>query len=261
MEESMEIVKNGKLRRLAAASATVALLAAALPALSEPSGGDQIPVSVPLPPPLVWAPCEVNPAHDCAMLSVPLNYANLAEGFIELPVPRRGASGPGQFLGPMVMNFGGPAFPSGSALAGAGDENFTCEMLEFYDLVAIDARGTTNNVICFDSSQLGEYWETNHFARSTAALNHLLDLERAANQRCLQHDPSLVRHMSSAESIRDLESLRLALGVNQFTFFGISYGTFFGNRYATLYPGRIRAMVLDAVVDHGISDRRSPATS
>jgi pimeloyl-ACP methyl ester carboxylesterase len=127
-------------------------------------------------------------------------------------------------------------------------------MLEFYDLVAVDARGTTTNVICFDSSQLAQYWETNHFARSTAELNHLLELERAANARCLQHDPSLVRHMSSAESIRDLESLRLALGVNQFTFFGISYGTFFGNRYATLYPGRIRAMVLDAVVDHGISD-------
>lgn len=251
----MEIVKNGKLRRLATASATVALLVTALPALGdEASGGNQIPVNVPPPPPLVWAPCEVNPAHDCAMLAVPLNYANLSEGFIELPVARRRASGPGQSLGPMVMNFGGPAFPSGSALAGAGDENFTSEMLEFYDLVAVDARGTTNNVICFDSSQLGEYWETNHFARSTAELNHLLDLERAANQRCLQHDPSLVRHMSTAESVRDLESLRLALGVNQFTFFGISYGTFFGNRYATLYPGRIRAMVLDAVVDHGITD-------
>ena len=147
-----------------------------------------------------------------------MNYANLSEGFIELPVARRRASGPGQFLGPMVMNFGGPAFPSGSALAGAGDENFTAEMLELYDLVAIDARGTTNNIICFDSSQLAEYWETNHFTRSTAELNHILDLERAANQRCLQHDPSIVRHMSTAESIRDLESLRLALGVNQFTF-------------------------------------------
>jgi pimeloyl-ACP methyl ester carboxylesterase len=255
MEDSMEIVKNGKMQRLATASAAVALLATAFPALSdEQSGGNQVPVNVPPPPPLVWAPCAANPARDCAVLRVPLNYANLSEGFIELPVARRRASGPGQFLGPMVMNFGGPAFPSGSAMAGAGDENFTAEMRDLYDLVAIDARGTTNTIICFDSSQLAEYWETNRFARTTAELNHMLDLERAANQRCLQHDPSLVRHMSTAESIRDLESLRLALGVNQFTFYGISYGTFFGNRYATLYPGRIRAMVLDAVVDHGISD-------
>ena len=251
----MEIFSNGKMRRLATASATVAVLATTLPAHGEtPSGGTQLPVNVPTPPPLVWAPCEVDPAHDCAVLTVPLNYANLAEGFIDLPVARRRASGPGQLLGPLVLNFGGPAFPSGSALAGAGDENFTPEMLELYDLVAVDARGTTNNITCFDSSQLKEYWETNHFTRTSAELNHALDLERAANQRCLQDDPSLVRHMSTAEDIRDLESLRLALGANQFSFFGISYGTFFGNRYATLYPGHIRAMVLDAVVDHGSTD-------
>jgi pimeloyl-ACP methyl ester carboxylesterase len=232
-----------------------ALLATTLPALGdESSSGNQIPVNVPTPPPLVWSPCAANPENECASLSVPLNYANLADGYIELPVARRRASGPGQFLGPLIFNFGGPAFPSGSALAGAGPENFTSEMLELYDIVAIDARGTTDNVICFDSDQLGEYWQTNHFTRTTAELDHLLALERAANQRCLQHDASLVRHMSTAESVRDLESLRLALGVNQFSMYGISYGTFFGNRYAALYPGRIRAMVLDAVVDHGITD-------
>src|SRR5688500_16516707 len=150
MEDSMEIVKNGKMLRVATASAAVALLATAFPALSdEPSGGNQIPVNVPPPPPLVWAPCAANPARDCAVLRVPLNYANRSEGFVELPVARRRASGAGQFLGSMVMNFGGPAFPSGSAMAGAGDENFTAEMRDLYDLVAIDARGTTNTIICF----------------------------------------------------------------------------------------------------------------
>src|SRR5687767_8242254 len=147
MEDSMEIVKNGKMRRLATASAVVALLATAFPALSdEPSGGNQIPVNVPTPPPLVWAPCAANPARDCAVLRVPLNYANSAEGFIELPVARRRATGSGQFLGQLVLNFGGPAAPSGTLLSGAGDGNFTAEMRDLYDLVAIDARGTTNNI-------------------------------------------------------------------------------------------------------------------
>jgi pimeloyl-ACP methyl ester carboxylesterase len=244
----MEILTNGRMRFIATASAATALLTIAPPASSSGS----LPVNVPTPPPLVWEQCELNPARECAMLTVPLNYANLAEGFIELPVARRRADGAS--FGPLVMNFGGPVSAGAFLLEGAGDENFTQEMLELYDLVAVNARGMTNGITCFDSQSQGEYWLTNHFSRTPAQLNHLLSLERAANERCLQDDPPTARHMSTAESVRDMESLRLAMGVNQISFFGISYGTFFGNRYAALYPGRVRAMVLDAVVDHGISD-------
>jgi pimeloyl-ACP methyl ester carboxylesterase len=244
----MEILMSGNMRRVATISVATALLATALPASSNGS----LPVNVPTPPPLVWEQCESNPARECAMLRVPLNYANLAEGFIELPVARRRANGTS--FGPLVMNFGGPVSAGASLLEIAGDENFTHEMLEFYDMVAVNARGMTNGITCFDSQTQGEYWLTNHFSRSSAQLNQLLALERAANERCLQDDPPTARNMSSAASIRDMESLRLAMGVNQISFFGISYGTFFGNRYAALYPGRVRAMVLDAVVDHGISD-------
>jgi pimeloyl-ACP methyl ester carboxylesterase len=41
----------------------------------------------------------------------------------------------------------------------------------------------------------------------------------------------------------------LALGAPQLSFFGQSYGTFLGLAYAQAYPRRVRAMVLDGVVD------------
>lgn len=252
----MEICNNGKMQHAATASAAVALLLASLPALSdESSGGTTLPINVPTPPPLVWGACEFNPERECATLRVPLNYANLSEGYIELPVARRRATT--DSLGPLVINFGGPV---SSAAFGVEDSDasleatFTPEVVARYDIIGLNARGMTDGILCLTSETAEEYWQTNHFSRSSAELNHLLALERAANQHCLSDDPATVRHMSSAESIRDMESLRLALGVNQFAFFGLSYGTFFGNRYAALYPGRIKAMVLDATVDHSITD-------
>jgi pimeloyl-ACP methyl ester carboxylesterase len=155
------------------------------------------------------------------------------------------------------MNFGGPVSAAAFAIQGSDEELAVFvppEVMERYDLIGLNARGMTEGIDCFDEQTAQEYWQTNHFTRTKAELDHLLQLEEAANQRCLENNQPVIRHMSSAESIRDLESLRLAMGVNQFSFFGLSYGTFHGNRYAALYPGRIKAMVLDAVVDHSITD-------
>src|SRR5205823_3352573 len=57
----------------------------------------------------------------------------------------------------------------------------------------------------------------------------------------------------------DLDRLRQAVGDAQLTYLGTSYGTYLGETYANLFPDRIRAMVLDGVinppsytsVDHG----------
>nr|BFE76975.1 hypothetical protein GCM10020092_102760 [Actinoplanes digitatis] len=49
--------------------------------------------------------------------------------------------------------------------------------------------------------------------------------------------------------MRDMESLRTALGAEQINFYGYSYGTYIGQVYATQYPQRVRRMVLDGVVN------------
>ena len=59
----------------------------------------------------------------------------------------------------------------------------------------------------------------------------------------------MLRHLSSADSARDLDYLRRALHETRLTYFGWSYGTFLGQVYANLFPRHVRAMVLDGVVD------------
>ena len=50
---------------------------------------------------------------------------------------------------------------------------------------------------------------------------------------------------------RDLDLLRAAVGDRKLTFLGLSYGTFLGTVYADLFPHRVRALVLDGVLDAG----------
>ncbi|MFF3643639.1 alpha/beta hydrolase [Streptomyces sp. NPDC002564] len=51
--------------------------------------------------------------------------------------------------------------------------------------------------------------------------------------------------------------LRAALGERELTFHGSSYGTLLGAQYAETYPRRVRAMVLESVMDHSVPTTRA----
>jgi pimeloyl-ACP methyl ester carboxylesterase len=57
-------------------------------------------------------------------------------------------------------------------------------------------------------------------------------------------------HVDTLSVVRDVEAIRSALGEDKINFYGASYGTLLGAEYAQRYPERIRAMVLDSVMDH-----------
>ncbi|KAA5831198.1 alpha/beta hydrolase [Saccharopolyspora hirsuta] len=52
---------------------------------------------------------------------------------------------------------------------------------------------------------------------------------------------------------RDIDAVRRALGEEQLSLYGISYGTLVGQMYAENFPDRVRALVLDSVMDHSLS--------
>jgi pimeloyl-ACP methyl ester carboxylesterase len=58
------------------------------------------------------------------------------------------------------------------------------------------------------------------------------------------------RYYATAETVADLEDLRVALGVRRLTLDGVSYGTFVAERYALQYPTHVARLVLDSVVPH-----------
>ena len=63
------------------------------------------------------------------------------------------------------------------------------------------------------------------------------------------------RRYTTPESVEDVEAIRVALGVERLTLFGISYGTELALAYARAHPDRVERMILDSVVD---PDDRDP---
>jgi pimeloyl-ACP methyl ester carboxylesterase len=71
---------------------------------------------------------------------------------------------------------------------------------------------------------------------------------RGLGCRCAARAGRLLRHVSTADTARDLDRLRQAVGASQLTYWGLSYGTILGATYVNLFPSRVRAVVLDGDV-------------
>ena len=60
---------------------------------------------------------------------------------------------------------------------------------------------------------------------------------------------AIIDHMATADVARDMDRLRAAVGDAQLTYAGVSYGSYLGVTYANLFPDRVRAVVVDGVLD------------
>jgi pimeloyl-ACP methyl ester carboxylesterase len=172
---------------------------------------------------------------------------------ITLAVIRQRASRPRERLGTLFFNPGGPGVsgidsvkdPLVSGLldqAGGGR----------FDVVSWDTRGSgaSMHVRCFrDERSARRFWGGLTVSTTAAASRGYLGKAIAYARRCGQLSGSLLSHISTADTARDLDYLRSLLHQRQLTYIGWSYGTFLGQTYANMFPHRVRAMVLDGVVD------------
>jgi hypothetical protein len=67
-------------------------------------------------------------------------------------------------------------------------------------------------------------------------------------ERCRQTSGDLFPYVTTANTARDMEQLRLALGESKISYLGYSYGTALGAAYASLYPNKTDRFVLDSSV-------------
>jgi pimeloyl-ACP methyl ester carboxylesterase len=208
-------------------------------------------------PRLRWSPChaEADPRLQCATLSVPLDHDRRFGPTIEIAVIRLPASDPARKIGSLFLNPGGPGTSGvdmviGAATKGAG--SFTSEVTARFDLVGFDPRGihASTPLLCFESFRDAlsvvpavPFPDT---AEDEAAFERA---DRALNRACQRRAGPIVDHMATANVARDLDLLRAAVGDQQLTYAGYSYGSLLGITYANLFPERVRALVLDGVVD------------
>ncbi|MFJ4817672.1 alpha/beta hydrolase [Streptomyces sp. NPDC088801] len=206
--------------------------------------------------PLRWAPCDdpARPGAECATLSVPVDWAYPGGPRLQLAVARRKASDPGARVGSMVFGPGGPG-DSGVRMVVDRISRFSPEVRRRFDIVSFDPRGVggSNPVTC-SSGLLAE--RPSPELRSQADFDATMAYNRRLRADCRARTGPVFDHLDTARTVRDVDALRAALGERKLTFHGSSYGTVLGAQYAEAYPRRVRAMVLESVMDHSVAATR-----
>ncbi len=175
---------------------------------------------------LPWASCT--PAgFECATLPVPLDRTGATAGTIPLAATRRPAATPASTA--VVALAGGPgqaALPIASAFA-----KDLAPLLGAADLLVFDQRGTgkSNPLRC-------------------AALDSPSTSLSRALTRCAEQLGPARAFFTTAQSVEDIEALRVAGGYAKLVIYGVSYGTKVALAYAAAHPATTQALILDSVV-------------
>jgi pimeloyl-ACP methyl ester carboxylesterase len=242
---------TGSRFRLLAAAVAAAVSFALVPALGAATAGASVP-AIPAPR-IAWQACPAGspPAQaggfTCATVLVPLDYQDPAGPQIKLAVVRHAATGPVR-RGVIFINPGGPG-GAGTSQIPAWIGFMPSVLLRDYDIVSWDPRGVGEStaVQCFSSfaaeaAFLGPYAD---FPATTSQQAGFIRRWAAFGKICAARNGTLLQHVSTADTARDLDVLRRALGQQKLNYIGLSYGTYLGATYANLFPRHVGRLVLD----------------
>ncbi|MFI5936598.1 alpha/beta hydrolase [Actinoplanes sp. NPDC051494] len=216
-----------------------------------------LPAAVPGPasagPSLSWKPCKEDRTAQCATLKVPVDWANPYGPAASVALARRPATDPGSRIGTLVVNPGGPG-GSGVDFALDGTYFFSAALRRRFDIVGFDPRGVSRStpVVCSATLLAAGPPPLISAARGYAA-NVSYNRRLAAD--CARRTGPVYGHLDTLSVVQDMDAIRAALGERTISFYGASYGTLLGEQYAERFPERVRALVLDSVMDHSVSTR------
>ncbi|MGH9272430.1 MAG: alpha/beta hydrolase [Ilumatobacteraceae bacterium] len=193
---------------------------------------------------------ELTDGVETAVLDVPVDYEDPEGAQFELFLARRPADDQANKIGSLLVNPGGPGF-GGSDFAVFADQIYGAELLERFDIIGWDPRGTGESspaIDCIDD-----------YDRYTAGVDITpddeaerqegIDLAEEFTTACVENNGDILAFIGTNNSARDMDSIRQALGEETISYFGFSYGSELGATWATLFPDTVRVAVLDGAAD------------
>ncbi|KAG0651404.1 hydrolase [Hyphodiscus hymeniophilus] len=222
---------------------------------------------------LIWCPCfsaDFGPNFSCALLDVPLDYANPTGRRAFVPFVKYAASTTPS-KGVILFNPGGPGDSGVSSILGEGAE-FAQYVVRDYDLVSFDPRGIgfsiplancSASVVSSTAPLTRRFVDKLHGPHFDAQyFSDFYQSSQTLGRQCqstIGGPNAAGPHMNSAVVARDMISFLDAYsnsiyskGVsdpNLLNFWGFSYGSYLGQVFANMFPNRVGRVVLDAVVD------------
>lgn len=245
---------------LAITTAVVAcLLPAAEVASAAPSAPARPAAEEPAIPTLKWAKCNVGGeefktraaarAPLCATAKVPLDYDDPTGPTTTLDLLKVPAGNPAQKIGTLFVNPGGPS-GSSTSFASFFPELVRPVVSGRFDIVGIDPRGVGRSapMVCRNPARPPNgFFGMFPMTKSQAAAKIAAD--RWLRTACRTKPSPIVNHMSTADTARDMDLIRQAVGDEKLTYYGVSYGSYLGATYAAMFPTKVRALIVDGVLD------------
>lgn len=203
--------------------------------------------------PIAWGPCHsfilVVVGAQCGLLSVPLDHDAPDGPKIQIALSRVLHKAPAaQYQGVLITEPGGPG-GSGLDLA-ATAARLPNHAGDAYDWIGFDPRGVGASVPKLTCQ--ADYMDFNrpgYLPLDDVRTQAWLSRAHTYADACAAANPTLLPHLKTVDSARDMDSIRAALGASQVSLYGFSYGTYLAQVYSTLFPQRVRHMVLDSSVD------------
>ncbi len=202
--------------------------------------------------PFGWTQIGDTGKVEIGTFTAPLDYSDPSKGSVDLNIARHLAMKPDERIGSLLVNPGGPGF-GGTDFAVFAELNFGQALLDHFDIVAWDPRGTGSSnppIDCID--------DYDHFYAAgditpddQAERQQLIDLSSEFTNDCVDKNAGYYQYVGTNNSARDMDAIRAALGEETISYLGFSYGSELGATWATLFPDTVRAAVLDGAVDPG----------
>jgi pimeloyl-ACP methyl ester carboxylesterase len=205
-------------------------------------------------PALHWTTCRKT--AQCATAELPLNYHDPHGAHFKLALLKIQAKDPRHRLGTIFVNPGGPGDAArGFAFAVAQPAVLPKALLDRFDVVGVDPRGVGGStpISCFatkaERTRAEAPFNSTPFPVTKAQQQSWIEAARKVGQACSTTARSVASGMSTTDDALDLDVLRRAVGDRKLTYLGESYGSYLGLIYANLFPSRVRAVVIDGIVN------------
>lgn len=212
-----------------------------------------MPASAETPGTVSWTACpEDLPSLECATVEVPLDYRDPGGRTIDIAISRMAAPDPAKRRGVLFTNGGGPGStgliqPLVLKVLGLPDS-----VTDAYDVIGIDPRGVGRSVPVTCDLDVSEPTATANipeYALDPADVAARAERVAETAASCGSSSTAeILPHINTANTARDMDRIRQALGESTISYHGMSYGTYLGAVYATLFPDRTDRFVLDSAL-------------
>ncbi|MEV6948707.1 alpha/beta hydrolase [Streptomyces sp. NPDC051172] len=204
---------------------------------------------------ITWSKCPApaegqtrGPHLACGTLEVPLDYRNPGGTKIDVAVSRLSTAKPGKRRGVLLLNPGGPAL-GGLDMPETMASTLPKSVLDRYDLIGFDPRGVEHSSpqSCGlkDPSVSGLF----PYPAADGSITKNVALAKADAKQCADTVGENLRYYNTANTARDMDRIRQALGEKKLSYWGQSYGTYLGAVYRSLFQDHTDRMILEGNVD------------